>query len=1327
MSNSPLDFIPPEIRALQDNTESTRRLVEQLRTPLAVVPFVGAGLSVPHGMPGWTAFLTSLAQRAGRTQKIRMMLRAGEYEEAALELERTLTPFSFNAAIERDFGDHKLVDRELRGAVVHVNRLSAGGPIVTTNFDRVLETVAERSGLPFATVVAGAKPDSIGRMMRQHQRGLVKLHGDWGERAERVLTKPEYDRHYGSAGIDLTKPLPALLQAILLGKSLLFLGCSLNQDRTVLALGQVAQISPEMVHFAVLEVPKAAAARREKEAFLGEHNILPIWYPNARHDLVEPFLAYLAEQQVPTATASSQIENPPLLTAGIKTDAPALSRTGSSGGQSPPDLKAPGGFRLRHLLRGHTGSVQQLSWSAEGRKIATAGDTTIRAWNADSGRVLWSASHTDTVLCVAWSPNGRTVASAALDKTIRLWDAASGRAIRTFPGGFQTVWNLTWSPNGETLAAGTDASIRLYDARTGRMERTLAEAFGPATNVAWSPDGSLLAATTLSQGIRLLDNATGEQRRHLVGHAGFISCLAWAPDGQMVAAGSDNSVVQLWDMESGWQVGVLEGLTGPVSAVCFSHDGQFIAAYSDAGELCVWHCETLERVGTRDTGEFGEWARALAFHPKSLTLAAGGEGHSVMLWDLDRRVLLGTAASAGGVFYTNAKAVLLGDTGVGKSGLSLVLSRQPFAATESTHARHVLLFDRRTVRLDDHRTATREVLLWDMAGQPGYRLVHQLHLNEVAVALVVFDARSETDPFAGVWHWDRALRQAQRVQGDSAPLKKFLVAARVDRGGPGVSKDRVDALVRELGFDAYFETSAKDGWQIPELSEAILKAVEWPAQPQVSSTELFQQIKEFLVVQKRKGRLLSPVDDLYRAFLDTVTGKAQPPNLRAQFETCIGRVESRGLIRRLSFGGLVLLQPELLDVYASALINAAKDEPDGLGSISEDAARQGRFQLSDNERIRERAQESLLLIATVEDLLSHEIALREPAEDGPHLVFPSQLTRENPDLPDPQGKSTVLDFEGAVLNIYATLAVRLAHSGMFAKKDMWKNAATYTANVGGTCGIYLRLVDDGRGELMLFFDEQASGETRFQFEEFVWAHLVRRALPDRLARRPLYVCPTCRFVVPEQLLKIRVERGVDWINCPGCDSERINLSPGLRPSHSEEQQETVFQMDRTADAQRRREAVESIIQGKVAVGDFDVFLAYTATERLLIEQLAEQLRLRGINPWLDRNQSPPSRWMSDIVAKVIPNVRIVAICMGPKVVPRWQVQDIQAFTEECITRGIRVLVVFFPGMETLPPHLEFLSQFYTVSFDEKNDAQVVLDNLESVIAGRRHRVLDPLL
>ena len=113
------------------------------------------------------------------------------------------------------------------------------------------------------------------------------------------------------------------------------------------------------------------------------------------------------------------------------------------------------------------------------------------------------------------------------------------------------------------------------------------------------------------------------------------------------------------------------------------------------------------------------------------------------------------------------------------------------------------------------------MLLWDLAGQPGYRLIHQLQLHEVAVALVVFDAANDTDPFSGVLHWHRALKQAQRIEGAAAlGLKKYLVAARSDRGTIPVSRERIEAFMEEHGFDGFLETSAKPGAGVEELREA---------------------------------------------------------------------------------------------------------------------------------------------------------------------------------------------------------------------------------------------------------------------------------------------------------------------------------------------------------------------------------------------------------------------------------------------------------------------------------------------------------------------------
>jgi class 3 adenylate cyclase/GTPase SAR1 family protein len=580
----------------------------------------------------------------------------------------------------------------------------------------------------------------------------------------------------------------------------------------------------------------------------------------------------------------------------------------------------------------------------------------------------------------------------------------------------------------------------------------------------------------------------------------------------------------------------------------------------------------------------------------------------------------------------NAKVVLVGDTGVGKTGLSLVLSGRPFQATDSTAGRQVWALGTSEDEVPGERRRARETLLWDLAGQPGYRVIHQLHLSEVAVAMVVFDARSETDPLAGVVHWERALRAAHQRQGsDAVPLTKFLVSARADRGGVPVSKERLDELVKEFNFAGYYATSAKEGWQIDELRAAIERAIPWDELPTVTSSELFATIKSYLLEVKKSGRLLAPVrqlfgefarqhpeaiteDDDLRAYIPVHTEViARDDDLRADFDVCIGRLENRDLIRRLSFGDYVLLQPELLDAYASALVIAAKNEPDGLGSIDEEAALTGQFHVPEDQRIGDRKQEQVLLHATVEELVRYDLALRESAADGRYLVFPSQFNRDYAEAPDPPGKAVAVTFEGPTQSLYATLAVRLGHSQLFetARTEMWRNAVIFTARAGGKCGIYLQEFGEGRGRLLLFFDG-ASEETRFHFEEYVLAHVSRRALYGTAQLVRLYVCRNCGTPVPDPYVEVLRSQGKDVFACP-CGGTVAIVDP--KETLARRYPSQVESMDLAADRQRDFDAFVLSANAETHsarfvewAGDERVTLAIVFTDVVDSTALGERMR-----------------------------------------------------------------------------------------------------------------------
>lgn len=963
-------------------------------------------------------------------------------------------------------------------------------------------------------------------------------------------------------------------------------------------------------------------------------------------------------------------------------------------GRGVERVEVPRGFTLVKTVS-LPEPAQYISWSPQSDEVAVLTFTSRLFRVTDSAIVLMGTFERTRARGWAFSPQGHRIAISWEDSSLSVYDTST----------LVELWHVTvrvgvgrvsWSPDGQWVAIGTaDSGAQVLDPNTGRVIDTLISA-RCVYDLAASPDGALLSTGGHVDGVLRIWNAHTWQERSQprAEQAGAIWTVAWSPNGQFLAVGLSDGTVHIVQEAGLRTVAILEGHTQATLWTEFSRDSRFLITCSES-ENRLWSTHDWSLAGMF-TGSGGDGATS-AFHPSDdqlLTLSP--DGKELRFWRYQASSVLGTSDPTSGR-YVNAKVVLVGDTGVGKSGLGLVLSNQDWTETGSTHGRHVWVFGNATFETASGQRDTRETLLWDLAGQPDYRLVHQLHLNDVATALVVFDSRSQTDPLAGVRYWNRALRQASQAQGERAvPMKKFLVAARSDVGRVGLSADRVQKIVDEFGFDAYFETSAKETWGIDELRTAIANSIDWSALPIVSSNTVFEEIKQFLLAEKAAGRLLSTSDDLYRSF----AAKRKTGDLRAEFDTCIGRLESRGLIQRLSFGDLVLLQPEIRDAYASALVSAAKDEPDGLGSIREEDARTGNFKIPKEQRLANASLENLLLIATVEDLLRHEIALREHGDDGPYLVFPSQLTRENPALPDAEGKAAIFTFDGPVMNIYATLTVRLSHSGVFRKKELWKNAATYSSLRAGTYGVFLKEIGDGGGELTLFY-ENASDDLKLQFEQYVHAHLRRRAIPDTIRLRRIYVCPACETAVSDAQVQRRRAAGFQWINCNVCEPPRRIPIEVVEEAASAPPSPKLAEMDRAADAQRDMATATSVIEGKRQTKDFDVFLCHNSADKPAVKEVAAKLKERGILPWLDEWEVPPfARWQDEL-EKVIESVKSVAVFIGSSDRGPWQDMEIQAALQEAVNRKMRIGLVLLPGATKKARLPMFLKPFNWIDFNQQ--------------------------
>jgi len=889
--------------------------------------------------------------------------------------------------------------------------------------------------------------------------------------------------------------------------------------------------------------------------------------------------------------------------------------------------KLPPGVKLVRTLRGHAGMIGDIAWSPDGRILASpSGDMTIRLWNTETGkcsRIL--EGHTEGVYSVAFDPTGRLLASGGRDRKVKLWDASTAQCLRTLTGHSYWVWSVAFDPTGRVLASGSaDHWIKLWEVASGKTIYTLKGHRDFANCVAFDSTGGMVASAGNDGLVILWDVANGTPARTLEGHSGWVNWVAFSPRGGVVVSASSDKTVRLWNAATGMLLRVLEGHTAPILSAGLSPDGRVLSTWAGDG-IRFWNLDDGNSFAVPRESPNEVWPAGVAFHPCSPLIAVVGSDPGtrtdsvIHIWEVNLPLLLGDVVEPT-AHYVNAKAVLVGDTSVGKTGLSLVLTRQPYKETDSTAGRHVWTFDSREVRVGKNVTQTRETLLWDLAGQPGYRIIHQLHLKEVTVALVVFDARCETDPLAGVRHWERALRLAhQREGGSGVPMMKFLVSARTDRGTVSVSKERLQALIEEFKFDAYFETSAKEGWKINELRAAIEEAIEWEKLPEVLSSQLFADIKSFLLERKKTGRLLAPVGQLYDEFARQHSGTAaKVANLRNQFDTCIGRLENRDLIRRLTFGEYVLLQPELLDAYASAMVNAAKQEPDGLGSLAEEIALGGKFFLPKGHRVTDPGQEQLLLHATVEELVRHDLALRENVDEGRYLVLPSQFNRDYEDAPEPKGKAVAITFDGPVQSLYSTLAVRLGHSGLFStgRAEMWRNAAVFTAKAGGKCGLFLHEFAEARGRLILFFpDDLASAETRFHFEEFVLAHARRHGLDGTVEMVRFFVCPDCGDPVPDSYVRRLRDKGKMEFNCP-CGGT-VSLAEPKERIHFRSK---VGVMDRSADRQREFDAFVVSAKGETSTKSFhdwaggeQVTLAIVFTDVVGSTALGEEIRDEAMN------------------------------------------------------------------------------------------------------------------
>lgn len=767
------------------------------------------------------------------------------------------------------------------------------------------------------------------------------------------------------------------------------------------------------------------------------------------------------------------------------------------------------------IIQAHKGGVASVNMTPDGQfAVSGSDDKTVRFWDLKNGNCLECfTGHIAGVTSVAISSNAQLAISGGKDNQVILWDLVDKKPKCFFREHRETVWSVAISSRGEHAVSGSyDSSIRVWDLQSGSSV-VIAAGICAVRNVAITPDGRTVISSGDDQKLRAWNARTGESIGTIDSDTHWRLPLTISKDGNTVVTGNSNGQIGIWNFKTGEHTNIA-GHMADIRAISVTSDGIWAISGGDDRTVRLWNLRTKKCAAILE-GHI-QAVTGVSINSTCSRAISCSEDGTIHVWNL-----------AGLERYTNAKVLLVGDSGVGKSGLAIRLAESRFEATISTDAAWATQM--RLPPLFGKQSHEREIWLWDFAGQSDYRLIHQLYMDETSLAVLIFNPQHD-NPFEGLSQWNKDLERAARRS-----FNKLLVAGRCDRGGPTISKEAIERFRVENRFSGYLETSALTGKGCEELHNSIVDGIPWDDIPWTTSPNTFKALKQEILRLKDEGRVLLRTSELYQHLqLRLLNKQFTPEELRA----VIGLLAGPGVVWQLEFGDFILLQPEKINAYAAAVVRSVRAHIDEIGCISEQNILSGKLDYQDMERLK-REEEQIVLRAMHQIFVDHGLCLREYTGQGDMLVFPSYFRRERPDLGEHPAAFVTYEFTGSLNETYATLIVKLHHTTQFEKVALWRYAADFQTPEGKRVGLKMLQKAESKAEITVYFDPSIPDDTKVTFIRYVHDHL--KGKDSEVIRVRHYVCPNCDTPVENRkVVEQRIRKGYKDVVCVSCES-RIPL------------------------------------------------------------------------------------------------------------------------------------------------------------------------------------------